>query len=612
MSEWTKRQHQLLEQLRSDQPLSGKELARRLQVSERTIRNEVAEISRLDPDLITAVKGKGYLLARTEELETTAAEESTHRQYEILRALIKEESVDLFDLADELYISESTLLKDVAAINEIISARDETLHIFRKNNQLLLTGSNRTQATGYFLLQEFDAWNFNLDAYEEFFDGFSIQQLEALCTGFIHQEGLVMKDMEVISFVMHMAVLIDRCLDGSHTRTVGLKPESTKLARKFAGILDEQFDLALQETDIEFIACLFSDKTSLKETDSEPKMQVYVDHLLQEVQDEFGIDFTQDQTLRHNLLLHFLALKNRLETGSFLNNPLIQDIRTHFPLIHDIAVYMAYRIEHFEGARMSEGEIGYLTLHLLGAVERLKKEPRCRIAIISPIGESLNGYIRSRLQAIEGAAVCGFVSVYDADSLKSLAPDLVITLGPVSKQISCPVYTCHGMLSDEDIERIRDMICQLNQTHQSREFFEEDLFFPGLDLKTRQEIIHFLCESLKRKQIIDENYEQLILRREELAPTAYGGGFAIPHPVKKEARLNRLAVCTLKNPVLWNTDKVRVVFLLTLSLKRDENFELLFEQLVNLMDDRSKVRALSRAETLSDFLSIFEQEEIRS
>lgn len=166
-----------------------------------------------------------------------------------------------------------------------------------------------------------------------------------------------------------------------------------------------------------------------------------------------------------------------------------------------------------------------------------------------------------------------------------------------------------AMLQDEDLENIRKLVNGLPRVEKCDDFFTEDLFFADKDFKTKQEIIHFLCEALRQKHIVDENYEQLILRREQLAPTAYGGGFAIPHPVKKEAASNMLAVCTLKNPVTWNADRVRVVFLLALSPERDERFDQLFEQLVNLMEDKAKVRALSKAADLSQFMSIFDKEE---
>lgn len=614
MSEWTKRQKALLNELDEKIPISGKELAARLGVSPRTVRNEICNINELQPDLILAIKSKGYI--RNKNLEATEdneilSEENMERQFDILKRLMKED-LNLYDLADELFISETKLLKDIRQINEIISLRNPDVSIERANNVLHLKGTSqgRSQVAVSFLLRELDAYDFNLDNYQEFFDTFYIQDLKQMVLEFIRSHDLGMKDMEVISFIMHVTILTDRLMQGIHSQSLEVESFDRGLAEDFASCLQEQFGVEPNEDDIEYIACLFSNKTSVKGIRNASQMSEYTSQLLSEVKEEFEVDLLEDQVLIQNLQLHFMALQNRLMSGSFLNNPLIQDIRTHFPRIHDIAIFMAYRIEQYTGKKLTEEEIGYLTLHLMGAIERMKKDPDYKVVIISPIGESLNGYLRNRLNLITEFEIelFGILSVYDLDLLQSLQPDLVISLFPLTQEISYPLYICKNMLSDEDLENIRELL-RKQKSHQALSgFFEEQLFFAHQDFRTKDEIIHFLCTKLHEAGYTDSDYEILIQKRESLAPTAFGGGFAIPHPVKRQARINKIAVCTLNNSVTWNEDKVRLVFLLALSPAKDKDFDELFERLVNLMDSRQKVRQMSRADDLDTFLNLFEQE----
>ena len=61
-----------------------------------------------------------------------------------------------------------------------------------------------------------------------------------------------------------------------------------------------------------------------------------------------------------------MGLKNRIEHNTFLNNPLIADIRTHFPIIYDISIFFAVKIQEFFDTRLQEGEIGYFNSSFYG------------------------------------------------------------------------------------------------------------------------------------------------------------------------------------------------------------------------------------------------------
>ena len=49
---------------------------------------------------------------------------------------------------------------------------------------------------------------------------------------------------------------------------------------------------------------------------------------------------------------------------------MIEDIKRRFPILFDISVYMADQIQSFYHVRLYEEEISYLTLHLMGSLER--------------------------------------------------------------------------------------------------------------------------------------------------------------------------------------------------------------------------------------------------
>lgn len=54
-----------------------------------------------------------------------------------------------------------------------------------------------------------------------------------------------------------------------------------------------------------------------------------------------------------------------------MNNPLIKELQKNFPVIYDMSVFIALKIQEFFSTQLYEDEIGYITLHLMGAIERL-------------------------------------------------------------------------------------------------------------------------------------------------------------------------------------------------------------------------------------------------
>lgn len=144
-----------------------------------------------------------------------------------------------------------------------------------------------------------------------------------------------------------------------------------------------------------------------------------------------------------------------------------------------------------------------------------------------------------------------------------------------------------------------------NHTFKKNVFFEKELFHIYNDIENKEDVIHRLCESLYYKGYVDQQYEGLVLAREQIAPTAYGSMFAIPHAVKKAGFATRIAVALLDKPIDWNQQKVRLVFLFCLTKERNEEFDLLFEKLVGLLDESKKVRELLKCKKYEEFLELF-------
>lgn len=606
----TERQNEIIKLLNQYHILSADKIAKMLNVSTKTIRNEIHKInSSLNLNYIISQKGTGYLINEQIQLEKEYASEQ-NIQYLILKKILNHDFYNFYELADELFISESNLQRHIKRVNEIIQKRNSSIKICRQQNQLYLNGTEteKRQITTYFLMNELNQYNFNLSMYQSLFLRIDILELQKIITEFNNAHHLNLRDVEIISLVIHVALMLERVIRGNEiiNEVDFVNDEYNHLSIQFANILQIRYEIKLNKSEIKYLSLLLAGKVPSIEENDINEVKQFIQQLIIEINESFDVDLQQDSKFADNFLIHLIGLKRRITNHTFLNNPLIKELQKNFPVIYDMSVFIALKIQEFFSTQLYEDEIGYITLHLMGAIERLHTSLHKKIVLIYPFGQAGYDYIVKKINHIHDLEIeiCCQLSMFDAFQIKEYQPDLVISFIHIEEKVGYPIYVCHNLLLEEDIENIYNIL-KGNHTFKKNVFFEKELFHIYNDIENKEDVIHRLCESLYYKGYVDQQYEGLVLAREQIAPTAYGSMFAIPHAVKKAGFATRIAVALLDKPIDWNQQKVRLVFLFCLTKERNEEFDLLFEKLVGLLDESKKVRELLKCKKYEEFLELF-------
>ena len=606
----TVRQNEIIKLLNQYHILSADKIAKMLNVSTKTIRNEIHKInSSLNLNYIISQKGTGYLINEQIQLEKEYASEQ-NIQYLILKKILNHDFYNFYELADELFISESNLQRYIKRVNEIIQKRNSSIKICRQQNQLYLNGTEteKRQITTYFLMNELNQYNFNLSMYQSLFLRIDILELQKIITEFNNSHHLNLRDVEIISLVIHVALMLERVIRGNEiiNEVDFVNDEYNHLSIQFANILQIRYEIKLNKSEIKYLSLLLAGKVPSIEENDINEVKQFIQQLIIEINESFDVDLQQDSKFADNFLIHLIGLKRRITNHTFLNNPLIKELQKNFPVIYDMSVFIALKIQEFFSTQLYEDEIGYITLHLMGAIERLHTSLHKKIVLIYPFGQAGYDYIVKKINHIHDLEIeiCCQLSMFDAFQIKEYQPDLVISFVHIEEKVGYPIYVCHNLLLEEDIENIYNIL-KGNHTFKKNVFFEKELFHIYNDIENKEDVIHRLCESLYYKGYVDQQYEGLVLAREQIAPTAYGSMFAIPHAVKKAGFATRIAVALLDKPIDWNQQKVRLVFLFCLTKERNEEFDLLFEKLVGLLDESKKVRELLKCKKYEEFLELF-------
>ena len=143
---FTSRQAKIISSLQnSDSPISSKQLGLLLDVSEKTIRNEVKQINSELKTTVIISTSRGFTINKSsssilgiENLQSRNPDENNVNR--LIFYLVKsKEPLNFYDLANDLYISESTLDRTLNSARGLIA--EYHLTIERKRNEVILQGS---------------------------------------------------------------------------------------------------------------------------------------------------------------------------------------------------------------------------------------------------------------------------------------------------------------------------------------------------------------------------------------------------------------------------------------------------------------------------------------
>lgn len=153
----TTRQRKILRRLiNNGQPESGKILASKFEITDRTLRNDIKSINEYLKNKNVSIQSNpryGYWINNAEKIDVfdTVDQKKTHQVYfpntseerEIyiyFRLLLSNKPVSINELANEIYISNTTIVNDVAVIKDLINCIDGIELKINKNAGMKITG----------------------------------------------------------------------------------------------------------------------------------------------------------------------------------------------------------------------------------------------------------------------------------------------------------------------------------------------------------------------------------------------------------------------------------------------------------------------------------------
>lgn len=339
----------------------------------------------------------------------------------------------------------------------------------------------------------------------------------------------------------------------------------------------------------------------------EEEIRSFSEKILKMISDISGINYAGDQGILKALSIHLKIMLHRLKNNNPSQNPLIETIKKDYPLEMNYAILIAKEIQNKYQVYVNEEEIGYLAVHL--ATYNIKTKKQQRAVILCNYGLGTSQLIKERINdEIKDLEIIGIFPVHYLELALTQDVDYIISTIPIQNyQGDKPLIVIENVLGLDSIQKLKEESKKLSKhLHSMSNYFCEDCFFK-LKATSQKEVMDTLCNNLRKRDGFTDEIINSIYEREEISSTDIGNYIAIPHTLSKGEFKSVVSIAILDQPIQWNNEKVKVVFMICLNKKDSSNIAI-FKELYKVFSSATSVEKLVSSRSFSEFIAVLERE----
>lgn len=598
--------------------LSAAELAERLEVSERTVRNDIKQ---LNEDLrgcaaVESAQGRytlhvydGAAFQDTRRRLTESDERFNsprNRMDYIFGRLMRAEAPLLTDdLAYEMSIGRSTFTGDLKKLRaELEPCR---LVIQGKTSKGLVLQGQETDIRNYILER----------AYETLYRDYPLDpEITELVDAAFSQSPFEKSE----PFQRFLTVMLDRFLTGHPLSNLPQAFYSLTARREF-GVIDGLLEEIGRFLHVEFppeekLFALLpivgmrtpADAENMKAIELDQAMGPLADKIFRQIRLELNISLERPEFM-DEFLYHLMFMINRLRFHVRLKSGVVAELREKYPLAWQMGSVAAQVIRAEYGVEVTEDERSYLASYFGVFLEESAKRRRpFHAAVVCGTGRVTARLVAAQLKRVLDSSV-----ELTLLSLEKATPERLAEFGLIftTVQLPCrteqPVIFIHEIFNEQDIrhkiEKARywdqvDVPVLDNNWFVMVGLLDESRFFRFDGGGTYEEAVETMVASLTEKGQVDEGFAQRLREREEKGSMAFDRGVAIPHTVQKAGDRMVLATGVFPQPVRYRDREIQLIFLLGLPEKVDAEDGILvrvYEEIISVAKDSVLMEKITHA-----------------
>lgn len=467
-------------------------------VSEKTISRDIRAIEKKfeDQGVFLYKRGKGYKVKDLSGMEAKCRDPlPMHRQKSLgmnietrrnkimaLLLLYAPSETSINKLAESYYISNASIVNDLAAIDAKLTAKG--LSLIRSHNGTHIEGDEVTIRR--VLMEHIQSTTLDMDElmlnYDEavaddhnlyaFFSHKDIYFVKRLLDTAETKLGGAIKDPYYINIFTHILVLLKRVGTAGtlpHPQAVeDYEYENRDIAHCVAMMIKQIGEYLGKNVASDEVFYLYQYIYSARFDGDEDSFELLPNHrgkesiefarsLIVEVSSRIDCDLTGDLALETSLAMHVDSLAKRVAGQIFITNPLKRELEESFPdLFRVITAALNRQDKKPELQHLGPDELSYIVVYFQAALEKMKQ--KIRIGIVCSSGVGTSHLLAARVKrAFPDWEIVGIVSVKHVGDFKPGEVDVILTTVRLD-HVEIPSVLVSALFNEADIIRVKQVI----------------------------------------------------------------------------------------------------------------------------------------------------------
>lgn len=611
-------------------PLSAKELSRRVDVSSKTIYNDMKTIQdyvqQFDVELIKKPRVGIYIKGSDKNLleiltgiefkrNNDYLDNKTRRELVFSQLLNSDDFITVQDLSDKYYVNRQVILEDIDDIElrlksinlglQRISGKGIKLDIDEDSRRKILTQVVSRQI--FNAVPTINERNLKIINDNKLSIPKSlIKAVDSILNNFIKKQVMVLNDYEYQSLLVHLLIAVERIRLGKFVNNEHWGYSETYLTESkiLAKELEERLDIKFPEQEIYYIQLHLIAAGKKRPNNISAKLNT--NNLLQTYLNNFGYD---DQ-LYEGLLLHINSSLNRWKLGVSITNPYKDSIIQKYSYAFEAAINLKKLYEQKYNTKINDDETAYLALHFEAYLERKRANNNIvRTIIVCSTGLGTSQLLAARIKNDFSRVKIEKILSYD-EFLKFDIKDIDLIISTIElPENNVPIIYVSPVVSTEELNNKIKMAVTSNTSQAGNySLFNSLISSKNIILqkvKDWQGAITTLGKLLENNGVLRTGSIDSAIQRENLSFTSFKN-ISTPHANPKFVKKTQIGVLKLEKPVIWGEQKVDLVFFIAFKENMDQSqLDTIYERFWDILSNDKLIKKIvssTSSEKISDLL----------
>ena len=610
------------------------ELAQKLNVSTRTIRNDIKLLNDIleDSAFIEIEQGECcfYITDHYELEERKISLEKMQRDFDspqkrvayIIKTLMtNDKPYSTEELAYDMNLGRTTLSNEIKKLNEVL-----------KNYGLSIEG---TQNAGIQLKgEELQLRLFILEhIYDMVYEEEAIQENIQNCIETLFEQYRLESTTEK-NFFHYVVMSVDRIQSGHSLKYMDekfyvlQKSNAWDIIQTVANELRPLFNKEISIEEKLFMTIPLAGMRTPTDLENISKMELKqnIDEVVEEIIASIGYElnlYLKKDNLQKDFYYHISFMVNRLQFGYVLKNPLAEEITKKYPLAYKMAKIAAKVVEEKYHVTVPEDEVGYITAYFGAYILEysIVQQKPYKIALICSTGRGTARLIASQLKKL-----LDHNAEIDLYSEKQVSAELLNDYDIVFSTVTLPFESKKQIIRIKDIFDEKELLLHIQKVKYLEKvdflgeetsgvsliaaLLEEDTFFLLDEKKGYLENTKMMIEKLTEKGFVDEQFWERISEREKNSTMVFGHNVAFPHTVneQREGKLVFALGVSTKKLKSECGENVQLIFLLALPKNKELDDSVLvriYDEMISIAQNEQYIAEITKAENYKQLVRCF-------